>query len=125
MKKLIWSILLLGTLNTYAEVPCDLKVGVTIGIPVVEFVTGNVIHSKMNLKEGTALALKEELINLQDEGICTEEIPHKKCTLKFEKAKSTTVVLYRGADKWQKWDIKSKKLAQEFVMSLKKVGFCS
>lgn len=109
----------------FAEVDCDLKLGLSTGVPVVEFTSGNTIHSKMSIKEMTPAALEEEMINLQDEGICTEKIPVKKCVLKFEKQKAQKLTLYRGQDRWLSWPTQAKREAQNFVKGLQKVGFCS
>lgn len=125
MKRLI-AIMLLASNLAYAEFPCDIRLGESIGLRVVEFTTGHVIHSKMSLKESSGPALREEIINLQDEGICTEQIPLKKCVLKYEKVASRKdITLYRGSDKWQSWNLSAKKDAQEFVISLRRAGFCS
>lgn len=117
---------LLVSVSAYAESPCDVRPGSSVGIKVVEFATGNVIHSKIPMRESTADALLEEMINLQDMGVCEERIISRKCVLKFEKLKQLNfVTLYRGADKWNTWNLNSKQEAQKYVKSLKKAGFCS
>lgn len=126
IKLCVLNLVLLFTLNAFAESPCDIRPGTSIGIRVVEFASGHQIHSKMPLRESTAEALLEEMINLQDMGICEEKILAKKCVLKFEKHKQTNyVTLYRGHNRWNTWGLKSKDQAQNYVKSLKKVGFCS
>lgn len=126
IKLFVLNLILLSTLNAYAESPCDIRPGTSIGIKVVEFTTGHTIHSKMPLRESTAEALLEEMINLQDMGVCEEKILAKKCILKFEKHKQTNfVTMYRGQNRWNTWGLKSKEQAQNYVKSLKKVGFCS
>lgn len=126
MKKFIFTFLLLSSLNAFAEKPCDVRPGRSIGIKVVEFTTGSTIHSKIPFRETTADTLLEEMINLQDMGICEEKIPAQKCILKYEKIqKANYISLYRGTDKWNTWNLKSKDHAQKFVNSLKRVGFCS
>lgn len=113
------------SMTVNAESPCDIRPGISVGVRVVEFVTGHTIHSKMALKEGHPDALLEEMINLQDISLCNDKITAKKCILKFEKvSKVNYVTLYRGTDKWNSWDLKSKDLAQNFVKNLKRVGFC-
>lgn len=117
---------MLTSLKVFAESPCDLRPGTSIGVKVVEFATGNTIHSKMPFRESTADALLEEMINLQDMGVCEEKIVAQKCVLKFEKkAKLNFISLYRGPNKWNTWNLKSKIEAQNFVKNLKRVGFCS
>lgn len=126
MKFCVLSFFLFLSLSAFAEGPCDVRPGSSIGIRVIEFTTGNTIHSKIPVRESTAEALLEEMINLQDMGVCEERIISKKCILKFEKrAKSNYVSLYRGSRKWNTWTLKSKNEAQNYVKKLKKVGFCS
>lgn len=126
MKFFCLSLLLLLTLETYAESPCDLRPGTSIGVKVVEFTSGNTIHSKIPMKETTAEALLEEMINLQDMGVCEERIIARKCTIKFEKRKNKNFVsMYRGVDRWNTWNLHSKTQVQDFIKRLKKVGFCS
>lgn len=108
-----------------AESVCDLRVGETIGLKVVEFASGNTVYSKMNLSESTPNAISEEFVNLQDEGLCASKMISKKCTLKLEKSPSVSITLIRGSDRWQSWKVKEKTDAQEFVKGLKKLGFCS
>ena len=111
---------------SYAESLCDIRIGESIGLKVVEFATGHVIHSKMSVRDMTANALKEEMTNLQDEGICEEKIRSQKCFLKLEKwAKVTGLTLMRGADKWMTWRLEARKQAEDFIRSLKREGFCS
>jgi hypothetical protein len=111
---------------THAESPCDVRPGTSVGIKVLEFATGNVIHSKMPIKEGSPEALLEEMISLQDMGICEERIIAQKCVLKFEKQKQLNFVsLYRGTFRWNTWNLKQKNHAQNYVKNLKKLGFCS
>ena len=85
MKLLMMTLLFSVTLNAFAEGPCDVRPGKSIGIKVIEFTTGHVIHSKMPFTESSADALLEEMINLQDMGICEEKITASRCVLKFEK----------------------------------------
>lgn len=114
------------SLNAFAEAPCDVRPGSSIGIKVMEFTTGNTIHSKIPFRETTADTLLEEMVNLQDMGVCEEKITAQKCILKYEKIKSANYIsLYRGSAKWNTWTLKSKDHAQKFVNSLKRVGFCS
>ena len=126
MKFSVLSFFLFLSLTAYAERPCDVRPGTSIGIRVIEFTSGNTIHSKMPVRESSAEALLEEMINLQDMGVCEEKIISQKCILKFEKyRKRNYVSLYRGARKWNSWTLKSKNEAQDYVKKLKKVGFCS
>ncbi len=114
------------SLNAFAESPCDVRPGSSIGIKVMEFTTGNTIHSKIPFRETTADTLLEEMVNLQDMGVCEEKITAQKCILKYEKIKAANYIsLYRGKAKWNTWNLKSKDHAQKFVNSLKRVGFCS
>ncbi len=121
-------VLLLLTLNTLAlaEDGCDIRLGTSVGVKVVEFVSGKLVHSKMALNESTPKALEEEIINLQDMGICEEKILSKKCVLKLEKVQAhNQVSFYRDQVKWLSWSLSSKQEAQIFVKKLKQVGFCS
>lgn len=126
MKVLVLNAFLLLSLQAFAESPCDLRPGLSIGIKVVEFTSGNTIHSKIPMREGTADALLEEMINLQDMGVCEEKIISQRCILRFEKrAKSNFVSLFRNNKRWNSWTIQSKEQAQNYVKNLKRVGFCS
>lgn len=126
MKFALLSLFMMMSLKAFAESPCDLRAGTSIGVKVVEFATGNTVHSKMPMRESTAEALLEEMVNLQDMGVCEEKIIAQKCVLKFEKqAKLNFISLYRGTNKWNTWNLKSKVEAQNFVKNLKRVGFCS
>lgn len=125
-KILITLIFSLNLLAAHAESTCDIRMGSSIGIRVVEFVTGQKIHSKMAFKESTAGALQEEMINLQDMGICEEKIISRRCILKYERGiRGHFVVMFRGNEKWNSWRLSSKELAQNYIKGLKKVGFCS
>lgn len=105
---------------------CDVRVGTSIGLKVMEFHSGNTVHSKMTLKETTASSLHEEFTSLQDEGLCGEKIPTKKCVLRFEKRnKINFISFFRGTDRWATWLVKSKSKAQDFVKNMKRIGFCS
>ncbi|MCM2350445.1 MAG: hypothetical protein NDI69_10525 [Bacteriovoracaceae bacterium] len=127
MKKLSFLILsMLLNLQAFAESSCDIRPGFSVGIRVVEFASGNAIHSKIPMVETTAEALLEEMVNLQDMGICEEKIIARKCTLKFEK-KSTRnyITMYRGQTKWNSWNLSAKNQVHDFVKRLKRAGFCS
>lgn len=114
------------SMRAMAESPCDIRPGTSVGIRVIEFHSGNTIHSKMPLKESHADALLEEMVNLQDMGICEEKIIAQKCLLKFEKLRKVNYIsLYRGSNKWNSWHLKSKQQAQNYVKYLKRAGFCS
>lgn len=109
-----------------AETLCDVRVGQTLGLRVVEFTTGNVIHSKMSIRDVSAWALKEEMLNLQDMGICKEKIVSQKCVLKIEKQNKVTGLSFiRGSEKWLTWKIEAKKKAENLIRDLKREGFCS
>lgn len=126
IKFFLLNLILLAGLRAHAESPCDIRPGSTMGIKVVEFVSGNTIHSKMPLRESTANALYEEMISLQDMGVCEEIIKSQKCILKFEKRpEANLVTMYRAGGKWNSWNLKSKEQAQIYVKSLRKFGFCS
>lgn len=123
MKMLLFIILASFSLQSFAEGPCDVRPGVSVGVRVVEFATGNAIHSKMPMKETTAESLLEEMVSLQDMGICEEKIISKKCEIKVEK--QNFVTLYRGQDRWNTWRLTAKGQVVDFVKRLKKAGFCS
>ncbi len=126
--RLLFFFVLLCSFNEslYAESPCDIRPGTTMGIRVMEFASGNVIHSKIPLRESSPEALYEEMISLQDMGICEEQISRRKCVLRFEKLRQTNyVILLRGKDKLNAWGLKSKEEAQKYVKGLKRYGFCT
>lgn len=115
----------MASINSYAEDLCDIRPGTSIGIKVIEFISGKKIHSKIPLKESTANALLEEMTSLQDMGICETEIISRKCSLKYEKHLGMNVVsMYRNGLKWNSWKLESKDNAQLYVKSLKRAGFC-
>ena len=125
MKFLVLILLILGSAHARADF-CDVRMGQSIGLRVVEFVSGNTIHSKMSLKDTTADAIYSEMINLQEEGLCEERIIARRCILRYEKkAKTTLVTMFRGEDRWVSWLLSSKKKAQDFIKSMKRTGFCS
>ncbi len=121
----IAALVLLNLATAKAEAPCDIRLGYTLGVPVVEFTSENVVHSKIPVKEMTSASLHEELINLQDEGLCEEKVQRKRCILKFEKTKTKShLTLIRGGDRWLSWNLSMKNSAQEFTKRLQKAGFC-
>lgn len=125
-KHLLLSLSLFAALNAYAEAPCDIRPGTSSGVKVVEFATGNIIHSKISFRESTVNAIVEEMVNLQDMGVCEERIKKQKCVLKFEKIRQNNfITLYRGGHKWNTWSLKSRVEAQTYVKNLKRAGFCS
>lgn len=123
MKMLLFIILASFSFHSFAEGLCDVRPGVSVGVRVIEFATGNAIHSKMPMKETTAESLLEEMVSLQDMGICEEKIISKKCEIKVEK--QNFVTLYRGQDRWNTWRLTAKGQVIDFVKRLKKAGFCS
>lgn len=125
MKLLVLLFIMFGSAYARAEV-CDVRLGQSIGLRVVEFVSGNTIHSKMSLKDTTADSIASEMMNLQEEGICDEQIIAKRCVLRYEKkSKTTLITLYRGQDRWVSWLLSSKKKAQDFIKSMKRTGYCN
>lgn len=110
-----------------AESTCDIRMGNTLGVRVVEFTSGNTVHSKMSMNEMSVSALAEELVSLQDMGVCEEKLLTKKCVLRYEKttAKNHQIALYRGADRWLAWVVSAKSEAQNFVKNLQKMGLCT
>jgi hypothetical protein len=126
MKVLTALVIFVVATSLRAESVCDIRMGESIGIKVVEFATGHVIHSKMPIKEISASALREEMINLQEMGICEEKILGKKCVLKIEKIKKVNqLTFFRADSRWFTWNIKAKRQAQDFIRDLQKIGFCS
>lgn len=126
MKALLLLFIFILGHKAFAQSACDVRIGTSVGVKVVEFVSGNTIHSKMSLKDTTAETMFEEMLSLQDEGVCEEKIISKRCVLKFEKkAKTNFITMYRGQDKWVSWFLKSKIKAQDFVKNMKRAGFCS
>jgi hypothetical protein len=123
--KLVFILLLTLSQVALAEMPCDIKLGRSVGVRVLEFATGNVVHSKMALKEMSVMSLREETINLQDMGICEEKVISKRCVLKFERLeKGNQLVMFRGSDRWLSWSLEGKTSAQKFVKILQQAGFC-
>ncbi len=124
MKLLLVAILFVSQ-SAMAEAPCDIRLGTTVGVRVVEYASGNVIHSKMPLKEMSVASLREEITNLQDMGICEAKLQRKRCILKFEKSnKGNQLTLFRGVDRWLSWSLAGKTSAQKFVRILQQAGFC-
>jgi len=123
MKMFLFIIVAAFSLQALAEDPCDVRPGVSVGVRVMEFATGNAIHSKMPMRETTAESLLEEMVSLQDMGICEEKIIARKCELKIEKRNFIT--LYRGKDRWNTYKLTAKNQVVDFVKRLKKAGFCS
>jgi hypothetical protein len=125
MKLLVLFLFVLASAHARAEI-CDVRMGQSIGLRVVEFVSGNTIHSKMSIKDTTAQSIQTEMINLQEEGVCDEQIVSKRCVLRYEKKSRTTLItLFRGQDRWVSWLLSSKKKAQDFIKNMKRAGFCS
>ncbi len=125
MKFLVLLLLTLVSGFARAEL-CDVRMGQSIGLRVVEFASGNTIHSKMSLKDTTADSIQEEMLSLQEEGVCDEKILSKRCVLRYEKkSKTTLITLFRGEDRWVSWLLSSKKKAQDFIKNMKRVGFCT
>ena len=110
------AIILLIAQSAFAEAPCDIRLGHSVGVRVIEFATENVVHSKMSLREMSVSSLSEEMTNLQDMGLCSLEIQRKRCILKFEKrTKENQLTLMRGSDRWLSWSLAGKTSAQKFV----------
>lgn len=125
IRSLIFSTLILFTLNAQAGSTCDIRPGFSVGVKVVEFFLGHTVLSKIPFVESTPNALHEEMVSLQDMGLCQETIKSQKCVLKLEKNQTQSyVTLYRGNERWNTWSILSKNRAQIFVKGMKKVGFC-
>ena len=125
MKKL-GIILMLFTLSAWGESPCDIRPGETEGIKVLKFHSGSTVHSKMALRDVTPDALFEEMISLQEMGVCREKIYSKKCHLKMIRTKTVSRINFlRNHELWMSWPVQEKKQAQNFVKSLIRIGFCS
>ncbi|MGE3611157.1 MAG: hypothetical protein AB7I27_16315 [Bacteriovoracaceae bacterium] len=126
MKFTLATFIILFSMKTMALSRCDVRPGISLGIPVVEFASGNEVYSKFPMNESTPAAIAEEMLSLQDMELCSEKIQSEKCVLRFEKNMSKNVLtFYRGKDKWKSWETKEKRDAQEFVLRLKRAGFCS
>jgi hypothetical protein len=122
--KLFLALLFIFSTQAFAQ-DCDVRLGTTIGLKVMEFHRGHEVLSKMTIKETTAEALHEEFVNLQDEGLCSQTIPAKKCILRFEKRRNTNFIsFFRDGERWATWFVKSKNKAQAFVKSMKRAGLC-
>lgn len=126
MKFAMTIFLILISLQSMAQSRCDIRPGVSLGIPVVEFTNGHSIYSKIPLAESTPAAIAEEMLNLQDMELCSEQVVSQKCVLRFEKTNKTHVLtFFRGEAKWKSWTSQEKREAQEYVLRLKRAGFCS
>ena len=126
MKFPLFVVMMMISMHTFAESKCDVRPGTSVGVRVIEFHSKNVIHSKIPLNEATLTAIDEEMLNLQDMGVCEERIYSQRCVLKFEKHKNQNfITLVRGTDRWKTWNLSGKGEAQDFVKGLKKLGFCS
>jgi hypothetical protein len=113
------------TFNAKAANACDIRPGFSIGVKVVEFFLGRKVFSKIPFVESTPEALHEEMVSLQDMGLCQETIKSQRCVLKLEKNQSQSyITLYRGNERWNSWSLLYKNRAQIFVKGMKKVGFC-
>ena len=125
--KRIWILLsLIVSFSAFAEPICDLAPAVSSGVNVIEFRAENSSQSKIPLNQFSTSALQEELLSLQDMGICDSKVVKEKCVLRFEKLQNQNIIsMIRGNKKWLSWNLQNKKAAQNFVVSLKKVGFCS
>ena len=124
MKFLVLFLLMISQ-AALAESSCDIKLGRSVGVRVVEFSTDNVVHSKLPLKEMSVASLQEEMLSLQDMGICEQKIQRKRCVLKFERStKGNQLTMLRGTDRWLSWSLDGKKSAQKFVRILQQAGSC-
>jgi hypothetical protein len=125
MKFILISLLFMSQ-TVKAEALCDIRLGQTLGVRSIEFNSGNTVHSKIPLREMSVASLSEEMVNLQDMGVCAEKTIKKKCILKFEKRTNDNVlVLFRGEDRWLTWNLAGKVAAQKFIKILQQAGFCS
>jgi hypothetical protein len=125
IRSIIFVSLILMTFNAKAGNTCDIRPGFSIGVKVVEFFLGRMVFSKIPFVESTPDALHEEMVSLQDMGLCQETIQSQRCVLKLEKNQSQSyLTLYRGNERWNTWSLPYKNRAQIFVKGMKKVGFC-
>jgi hypothetical protein len=123
--KLFFILMMLFSQLALAESSCDIKLGSSVGVRVIEFSTGNTIHSKMALKEMSVYSLREEMTNLQDMGICDQNIQRKRCILKFEKSPvGNKITMFRSTDRWLSWGLAGKDSAKKFVKILQQAGYC-
>jgi len=126
MKRLLIFLILILSLKAFAEKDCDIRVGKSLGVKVMEFSSGKEVHSKMAMQDVTPDAIFEEIISLQEMGICNEKIFSQKCVLKLLKGKNTSkIVLIRNKQALMIWSVPDKNKAQYFVKSLMRIGFCS
>ncbi len=114
------------SLNGFTQEHCDVRLGDSQGIKVMEFASGNMIHSKMALRDVSPQALFEEIISLQEMGVCSEKIYARKCVLRYEKKNTINhLTFFRGQERWMTWKVSLKKDAQDFIRSLIRIGFCA
>jgi len=112
--------------STWATPLCDLAPNMSNGVKVIEFKVGDSTQSRIPLNQFSISSLSEELTSLQEMGVCGEKVIKDKCVLRFEKLPAKSVIsMIRGNKKWLSWNLQNKQAAQEFVITLKKTGFCS
>lgn len=123
--KLFLILILITVQSAFAEAPCDIRLGQSVGVRVIEFASENVVHSKMSIREMSVASLREEMTNLQDMGLCDMKVQRKRCILKFEKrTQGNQLTLLRGNDRWLSWSLAGKTSAQKFVKILQQAGHC-
>jgi hypothetical protein len=123
--KLLALILLIFTHQSFAAEACNLRLGTTLGVRTLEFISGNVTHSKMALKELSIAGLKEEISSLQDMELCGPNIQKERCVLKFQQSpKGKILAMHRGSEQWLSWPLSGKTTAQKFIKILQYAGFC-
>lgn len=124
MKLVVLAFLAFFSTATFASNICDLEVAKKFGVVVVEFKESNKTLSKMAFKDSSAEALIEEMYNLQDLNLCSDQIVQSKCALKVN-AQKGLVTFVRGKKEWVSWPKRSVTYAQKYLKDMKRVGFCS
>lgn len=124
MKFVVFFLFALLSASAFSKNICDLEVSKKFGVVVVEFKEKNKTLSKMAFKDGTAEALIEEMYNLQDMNLCSDKIVQSKCSLKMNPQRGL-VTFVRGTKEWVSWPKTSINYAQNYLIEMKRVGFCS
>lgn len=124
MFKLFLLFFFLISSQSYALSLCDVEVAEVEQVKVLKFKTRKPKVSELSkflLKEASPLAIQEEMINLQDMGLCYEKFIPRSCSLKVKNKK---VTLLRDGIEWTSWSRKRSADAKVYFNDLKKLGIC-
>jgi hypothetical protein len=126
MKRICLLLSIIASFSSWASPLCDLAPNMSNGVKVIEFKVGDSTQSKIPYNQFSISTVTEELTSLQEMDVCGEKVIKDKCVLRFEKLPNKNIIsMIRGNKKWLSWNLQNKQEAQEFVIILKKTGFCS